>query len=166
MLANSPIRPVLLATDLEAARAFYHEKLGLPILLEREGAIEFSCGGDTRLAVSKSTTGTADSQTQVAWSVLDLEATLGALRANGIKIEDYDLPGLKTQGWDRGCRLRATWRGSWIRVATAWASCRSAGDRVDDHESRRYPDAPNLPALAMAGIANAGACARSGEEHR
>lgn len=96
-LANSPIRPVLLATDLDAARAFYHEKLGLPILLEREGAIEFSCGGATRLAVSKSTVGTADSQTQVAWSVSDLETTLAELRANGIKVENYDLPGLKTQ---------------------------------------------------------------------
>jgi predicted enzyme related to lactoylglutathione lyase len=97
MLADSPIRPILLATDLEAAREFYHHKLGLPILLEREGAIEFKCGGDTRLAVSKSTTGTADSQTQVAWSVSDLEATLAGLRDNGVKIEDYDLPGLKTQ---------------------------------------------------------------------
>ena len=96
-LANSPIRPVLLATDLDAARAFYHEKLGLPILLEREGAIEFSCGGATRLAVSKSTVGIADSQTQVAWSVSDLETTLAELRANGIKVENYDLPGLQTQ---------------------------------------------------------------------
>ena len=95
-LATSPIRPVLLATDLEAAREFYHEKLGLPILSEREGAIEFRCGGDTRLAVSKSTVGTADIQTQVAWSVSDLEATLAALRANGIEIEDYDLPELTT----------------------------------------------------------------------
>ena len=96
-LANSPTRPVLLATDLEAAREFYQEKLGLPILLERDGAIELSCGGDTRLSVSKSTTGTADSQTQVACSVSNLEATLAALRVNGVKIEDYDLPGLKTQ---------------------------------------------------------------------
>ena len=97
ILAGSPIRPVLLATDLDAARVFYHDKLGLPILLEREGAIEFACGGGTRLSVSRSTTGTADSQTQVAWSVSDLEATLSALRANGIKIEEYDLPELKTQ---------------------------------------------------------------------
>ena len=96
-LGNSPIRPVLLATDLDAARAFYHEKLGLPILLERDGAIEFSCGGDTRLSVSKSTTGTADRQTQVGWSVSNLEATLALLRADGVKIEDYDLPGLKTE---------------------------------------------------------------------
>jgi predicted enzyme related to lactoylglutathione lyase len=97
MLADSPIRPVLLATDLEAAREFYHDKLGLPILLEREGAIEFSCGGDTRLAVSQSTTGTADTQTQVAWSVSDLEATLAGLRDKGVTTEEYDLPGLKTQ---------------------------------------------------------------------
>jgi len=96
-LAGSPIRPVLLATDLDAARDFYHERLGLPILLEREGAIEFSCGDATRLSVSKSTTGTADAQTQVAWSVSDLEATLAELRARGITIEDYDLPGLKTE---------------------------------------------------------------------
>ena len=96
-LATSPIRPVLLATDLDAARDFYHERLGLPILLEREGAIEFSCGDATRLSVSKSTIGTADAQTQVAWSVSDLEATLAELRARGITIEDYDLPGLKTE---------------------------------------------------------------------
>jgi len=96
-LAASPIRPVLLATDLDAAREFYHERLGLPILLEREGAIEFSCGDATRLSVSKSTIGTADAQTQVAWSVSDLEATLAELRARGITIEDYDLPGLKTE---------------------------------------------------------------------
>lgn len=83
--------------DLHAAREFYYEKLGLPILLEREGAIEFSCGGDTRLSVSKSTTGTTDRQTQVAWSVSNLEATLALLRANGVKIEDDDLPGLKTE---------------------------------------------------------------------
>lgn len=97
MLADSPIHPVLLAKDLDAARAFYHDKLGLPILVEREDeAIEFRCGSGTKLAVTKSTTGTADSQTQVGWTVEDLEATLAELRGRGVKIEDYDLPGFKT----------------------------------------------------------------------
>lgn len=35
MLADSPVHPVLLATDLDAAREFYHTKLGLPILADR-----------------------------------------------------------------------------------------------------------------------------------
>lgn len=96
MLADSPIHPVLLATDLEAAREFYHVKLGLPILVERRGeAIEFSCGKGTKLAVTMSTTGTADSQTQAGWTVDDLEGTLAELRERG---EDYDLPGLRTEG--------------------------------------------------------------------
>jgi predicted enzyme related to lactoylglutathione lyase len=99
MLADSPIHPVLLATDLEAAREFYHVKLGLPILVERrDEAIEFSCGQGTKLAVTMSTTGTADSQSQAGWTVDDLEATLAELRERGIKIEEYDLPGLRTQG--------------------------------------------------------------------
>jgi catechol 2,3-dioxygenase-like lactoylglutathione lyase family enzyme len=31
MLAEYPVHPVLLTTDLDAARDFYHDKLGLPI---------------------------------------------------------------------------------------------------------------------------------------
>ena len=48
MLGEHPVEPVLLATDLGAARDFYHHRLGLQIL-------------------SKSSTGTADTQTQASW---------------------------------------------------------------------------------------------------
>jgi predicted enzyme related to lactoylglutathione lyase len=97
MLGNHPVHPVLLAQDLDAARRFYHDQVGLEILVEREGAIEFRSGGGTKLAVSKSTTGTADSQTQIAWDVEDLQAEIDELRSRGVKIEEYDLPGLKTE---------------------------------------------------------------------
>jgi catechol 2,3-dioxygenase-like lactoylglutathione lyase family enzyme len=97
MLGAYPIHPVLLATDLAAARGFYHTKLGLEILNESEAAIAFRCGGGTQLAVTKSTTGTADTQTQASWLVKDLRAEVAELRARGVKVEDYDLPGLKTQ---------------------------------------------------------------------
>lgn len=95
MLGVSPVHPVLLAKDLDQARTFYHEKLGLEILVEYEHAIHFRCGG-TKIAVSKSTTGTADSQTQIAWEVPDLRRELDELRSRGVTIEDYDLPDLKT----------------------------------------------------------------------
>src|SRR5512132_1035825 len=97
MLGTHPIHPVLLATDLAAARAFYHAQLGLEILNESEAAIVFRCGGGTQLAVTKSTTGTADTQTQASWLVTDLRGEVAELRARGVKVEDYDLPGLKTQ---------------------------------------------------------------------
>ena len=98
MLGNHPIHPVLLSTDLATTRTFYNEKLGLSVLNEKDSeAIEFRCGSGTKLVVTKSTTGTADSQTQVGWEVDDLQAELTELRNHGVRIEEYDLPGLKTE---------------------------------------------------------------------
>jgi catechol 2,3-dioxygenase-like lactoylglutathione lyase family enzyme len=95
MLGDYPIDVVLLATDLEAARDFYRDKVGLEIVTESADAVTFRCGAN-QLAVSKSTVGTADQQTQAAWRVKNLDAEVSALRSRGVKIEDYDLPGLKT----------------------------------------------------------------------
>ena len=96
MLGDHPIHPVLLATDLAAARDFYHDRLGLEILSESGAAITFRCGGGTQLSVTKSTTGTADTQTQASWYVSDVRAEVAELRSRGVKVEDYDLPGLQT----------------------------------------------------------------------
>jgi catechol 2,3-dioxygenase-like lactoylglutathione lyase family enzyme len=96
MLGDHPTHPVLLATDLAAARDFYHDQLGLEILNESEAAITFRCGGGTQLSVTKSTTGTADTQTQASWYVSDVRAEVAELRSRGVKVEDYDLPGLQT----------------------------------------------------------------------
>jgi catechol 2,3-dioxygenase-like lactoylglutathione lyase family enzyme len=92
MLGNHPIDVVLLATDLEASKEFYAGKLGLEILSESEEEVTYKCGGDSRLTVTKSTTGTADEQTQAGWRVDDLAAELGELRDRGVEIQEYDTP--------------------------------------------------------------------------
>ncbi len=97
MLGEHPIHPVLLATDLGAARHFYHTQLGLEILNESDAAIVLRCGDGTQLAVTKSATGTADTQTKASWLVKDVRAEVAELRSRGVKIEEYDVPGLKTQ---------------------------------------------------------------------
>ena len=96
MLGDHPIDVVLLATDLETSKDFYAGKLGLEILNESDEAITYKCGGDSQLAVTKSTTGTADEQTQAGWRVTDLKAELAELRSRGVEIQEYDMPGLKT----------------------------------------------------------------------
>ena len=97
MLGDHPITPVLLAKDLDAARDFYHGKLGLEILNENDAAIEFKCGGGTHVEVTKSTVGTADEQTQASWQVPDIRSEVAELRARGVELENYDFPGLKTE---------------------------------------------------------------------
>lgn len=96
MLGDSPIATVLLATDMKASREFWANAVGLQVVRETPTAITFKAGGDSELAISKSTIGTRDDQTQATFRVKDLRAELAQLRARGVKIEDYDLPYLKT----------------------------------------------------------------------
>jgi predicted enzyme related to lactoylglutathione lyase len=96
MLGDHPLDVVLLATDLGASKDFYAHKIGLEIASEGPFGVQFKCGSESRLAISKSTTGTADEQTQAAFRVKDLAAELAELRSRGVKIEEYDTPGLKT----------------------------------------------------------------------
>jgi catechol 2,3-dioxygenase-like lactoylglutathione lyase family enzyme len=93
MLGDHPVFPILLSTDLDATRTFYHDTLGLDILREDAGdRIVFRCGGGTQLVVTLSTTGTSDRQTQLAWRVPDVRAAVAELRDRGVRIEDYEAP--------------------------------------------------------------------------
>jgi catechol 2,3-dioxygenase-like lactoylglutathione lyase family enzyme len=92
MLGDLPVYPILLSTDLSASRAFYRDTLGLELLSESEERLVFRCGDGTRLLISRSTVGTSDSQTQVAWRVPDIRAAIADLRARGVRIEDYQPP--------------------------------------------------------------------------
>ena len=92
MLGDYLCFPILLSKDLDASRAFYHGTLGLEIAREDEDdRIVFRSGG-TQLVVTKSTVGTKDTQTQMAWRVPDIRAALDDLRARGVHIEEYVAP--------------------------------------------------------------------------
>jgi catechol 2,3-dioxygenase-like lactoylglutathione lyase family enzyme len=109
MLGDKRIDPVLLAPDLAESRDFYARRLGLEIISENDSTVIFRCGGDSRLILSASATGTADEQTQVTWRVDDLAAELAELRSHGVEPMDYDLDGLKTENgiFDAGDALHA-----------------------------------------------------------
>jgi catechol 2,3-dioxygenase-like lactoylglutathione lyase family enzyme len=93
MLGDHPVFPILLSRDLDATRTFYHDVLGLEILREDAGdRIVFRCGGGTQLAVTLSTVGTSDTQTQLAWKVSDIKTAVADLRAQGVRIEEYTAP--------------------------------------------------------------------------
>jgi catechol 2,3-dioxygenase-like lactoylglutathione lyase family enzyme len=95
MLGNYLLNPVLLSKDLSKARHFYHDLLGLEIISENERGI-FLRSGDGIFSISKSTVGTKDEQTQAAWRVEDVRAEVKELRERGVKVEEYDDPGFKT----------------------------------------------------------------------
>lgn len=93
LLNDQPVFPILLSIDLDATRDFYHRVLGLEIAREDPGdRIVFRAGGGTQIAVTKSTVGTLDIQTQMAWRVPDIHAVVAELRARGVTIQEYEAP--------------------------------------------------------------------------
>jgi catechol-2,3-dioxygenase len=96
MLADHPIDPMILATDLGVAREFYGDRIGLDLLIESDDFVTFKCGGDSRLVVTRSADGTSEPQTKASWRVDDLAAEVGELRSRGVEVQEYDEPGLQT----------------------------------------------------------------------
>ena len=96
MLGDHPIDVMILATDLGVAREFYGDRIGLEVLIESDDFLTFRCGGDSRLVVTRSATGSTEEQTKASWRVNDLAAEVTELRSRGVEIEEFDLPGLKT----------------------------------------------------------------------
>jgi catechol 2,3-dioxygenase-like lactoylglutathione lyase family enzyme len=93
MLGDHLVFPILLSTDLDASRTFYRDVLGLEIAREDpDDRIVFRSGGGSQLVITKSTVGTSDTQTQVAWRVADIQAALADLRSRGVRIEEYQAP--------------------------------------------------------------------------
>jgi catechol 2,3-dioxygenase-like lactoylglutathione lyase family enzyme len=95
-LHDSTVATRLPAQDLDRARAFYAEKLGLEPVDERPGGLLYRVGsGEFALFLSA---GRASGQhTQMAFEVADLAATVAELRARGVAFEQYDAPGLRTR---------------------------------------------------------------------
>ena len=95
MLKNGRVATRLPAQDLERARTFYSEKLGLDPVEMREGGLRYVCGGG-EFALFDSAGAASGDHTQMGWEVDDLEATVRDLRARGVVFEEYDVPGLTT----------------------------------------------------------------------
>jgi catechol 2,3-dioxygenase-like lactoylglutathione lyase family enzyme len=96
MLADAQVSTRLPAKDLERARRFYSEKLGLDPIEERPGGLRYQCG-ESYFALFESAGSASGTHTQMAWEVDDIEATVAALRARSVVFEEYDAPDLKTR---------------------------------------------------------------------
>jgi catechol 2,3-dioxygenase-like lactoylglutathione lyase family enzyme len=95
MLRNSKVATRLPANDLQRARRFYSEKLGLEPVEERPGGLLYRCGSGA-FALFQSGGASSGTHTQMGWQVDDIEAVVAELRRRGVVFEEYDVPGLRT----------------------------------------------------------------------
>ena len=97
MLDDGAVATRLPAQDLQRARAFYAEKLGLEPAEERPGGLLYRCASG-EFALFETDGAPSGSHTQMAWQVGDIEAVVVQLSARGVVFEEYGLPGLTTVG--------------------------------------------------------------------
>src|SRR3954453_13606393 len=95
MLQNARTATRLPAQDLERARRFYAEKLGLEPVDERPGGLLFRCGGG-EFALFQSSGASPGTFTQMGGEVDDIDATVRELRERGVVFEEVDRPGFET----------------------------------------------------------------------
>jgi predicted enzyme related to lactoylglutathione lyase len=94
-LADATCAVRLPAQDLERARMFYADVLGLEPSEERDGGLSYECGG-TSFAIFASAGRASGEHTQMGFYVADIETLVAELRARGVVFEEYDGSGLRT----------------------------------------------------------------------
>jgi catechol 2,3-dioxygenase-like lactoylglutathione lyase family enzyme len=95
VLARARVATRLPAQDLERARAYYSEKLGLEPVEERPGGLRYE-GSAGVFALFESAGRASGDHTQMAWEVDDLDEAVEQLRNRGVVFEEFDMPGLTT----------------------------------------------------------------------
>jgi catechol 2,3-dioxygenase-like lactoylglutathione lyase family enzyme len=78
------------AQDLDRARAFYRDRLGLEAVEERPGGLRYLCG-ETEFHLFASQGAASGRSTQMGFEVEDLEAAMADLRARGLEFATFDM---------------------------------------------------------------------------
>jgi len=112
MLTNVSVRPTLPVVDLNRAKKFYEEKLGLKVVGEDPSpGVILQAGGGTQLYIYQRAATKAD-HTAASFSVKDVEAEVTELKAKGVVFEEVEIPsmGAKTvDGVITFGELKAAW---------------------------------------------------------
>jgi catechol 2,3-dioxygenase-like lactoylglutathione lyase family enzyme len=95
MLQDSDVTARLPAQELERARTFYREKLGLEPVEERPGGLRYRCRSGAFALFASSGKPSGD-HTQISFEVNDLDGVVAQLRSRGVVFEEVATPSLRT----------------------------------------------------------------------
>jgi catechol 2,3-dioxygenase-like lactoylglutathione lyase family enzyme len=89
MLESSDVVAFVAATDLDRARVFYEQTLGLPVIDHNDFACVLDANG-TMLRITAVTAVSRANYTILGWKVTDIATAVRGLTANGVTFLRYD----------------------------------------------------------------------------
>lgn len=113
-LKDHRVGAVIAVSDLDRAKRFYQEQLGLVPGEEEPEGVRYPCADGTGLFIYLSPEHAGRSPATVAgWFVDDLDRTIDELTTRGVSFEHYDQPGIKTD--ERGVFDAGEFRAVWLK---------------------------------------------------
>jgi catechol-2,3-dioxygenase len=113
-LSDCSVEVLLAVSDLDRAKRFYEDQLGLVPGEEEQEGVRYPCANGTRLFVYLSPENAGKSPATLAgWFVDHLDETMDELVSRGVLFEQYDQPGIKTD--ERGVFDSGRFRAAWVK---------------------------------------------------
>ena len=98
MLGKADATPMIPVKDLDRARSFYEDTLGLKTKDEMGSEVLRMESGDTEINVYRSEFAGTNKATTLTFEVDDAEKEVADLKGKGVFFEHYDMPGLTPKG--------------------------------------------------------------------
>ncbi|PVG83934.1 glyoxalase [Nocardioides gansuensis] len=98
MLNDSKVTANIPAADIERARSFYADKLGLTPAQENPGGLIYTTAGGTTFFLYQTEYAGRAGHTIAQFHVPDVRAEVEDLKAKGVTFEHYDMPGVTWDG--------------------------------------------------------------------
>jgi catechol 2,3-dioxygenase-like lactoylglutathione lyase family enzyme len=113
-LSDCTVTALLAVSDLDAAKRFYEQQLGLVHGEEEPGGVRYPCADGTEIFVYLSPDNAGRSTATIAgWAVDDLDRLMDEFASRGVVFEQYDQPGLKTD--EHGVFDAGEFRAAWMK---------------------------------------------------
>ena len=122
MLTNSKVTANIPAGDLQRARDFYADKMGLTPKEELPGdVLVYRTAGGTDFQIYRTDYAGQAGHTIAQWHVADIESEVNELKGKGVTFETYDLPGVQ---WDGDiASLEGMGRAAWFKDSEGNTLC-------------------------------------------
>ncbi len=128
MFSEQSSAAMLPASDMERAKKWYADVMGLTPAIEDEGGMQYMTGKGTQFWVYPLQFAGSNQATAMGFMAKDLSAEMDGLKAKGVTFEEYDIPGVKTV--DGIAEFAPGERGAWFKD--------SEGNIIALFESARY----------------------------
>ena len=111
MLSNKDAVATVAVQNLERAKKFYEQTLGLTKTMENDEVLAFKSGSSTLFVYRSQYAGT-NKATAVTWVTDEVEDVVKTLKGRGVSFEHYDLPNMTRQG---DLHVAGTMKAAWFK---------------------------------------------------